>query len=83
VELCTLVHPDMLRIHGESLNLKTLPCSTTPFSVIQVNSSKIPVGCAIATWSSPDGGVRYSSSEVSGDDWLERGGVGGEGVGDG
>jgi hypothetical protein len=40
-------------------------------------------GCAIATWSSPEGGVRHSSSDVSGDDWLDRDGVGGEEVGEG
>ncbi len=33
---------------------------------------------AIAAWSSPEGGVRHSSSEVSGEDWLDRDGVGGE-----
>jgi hypothetical protein len=40
-------------------------------------------GCAIATWSSPEGEVRHSSSDVSGDDWLDRDGVGGEEVGEG
>jgi hypothetical protein len=40
-------------------------------------------GCAIATWSSPEGGVRHSLSDVSGDDWLDRDGVGGEDMGDG
>jgi hypothetical protein len=40
-------------------------------------------GCAIATWSSPEGGVRHSSSNVSGDEWSDRDGVGGEEVGEG
>jgi hypothetical protein len=40
-------------------------------------------GCVIATWSSPEGGVRHSSSDVPGDDWSDRDGVGGEEVGEG
>jgi hypothetical protein len=39
-------------------------------------------GCAVATWLSPDGGVRHSSSDVSGDDWSDRDGVGRVEVGD-
>jgi hypothetical protein len=34
-------------------------------------------GCGIATWSSPEGGVRHSSSGVSVDDWSNQGGIGG------
>jgi hypothetical protein len=40
-------------------------------------------GCDIATWLSPEGGVRHSSSDVSEGEWLGRDDVGGEEVGDG
>jgi hypothetical protein len=39
-------------------------------------------GGGLATWSSPDGGVRHSSSGISGDNWLDQDGVGGVEVGD-